>query len=158
VAALGVFSIILGTLGLLTLPFAIQPNWADYSGIRGGVVADHSPLATWGVVSTTLYCGLSLMALAGGAGCLRLRWWARPLMIGYGALAVLLGFVGIYFHWRIIQISRAGQPLSTFGFRFTSVAEWGVWGYGTLLGAYALWVMHQFTFGSSGISRGFSQG
>ena len=48
---------------------------------------------------------------------------------------------GIYFHWKIIELATSGQTIPTFAFRFTTIAEWGIWGYGTILGAYTLWVM-----------------
>ena len=141
IAAVGVLGIFLGVIGLLSLPFAAEPNWADFSGLRGGQYADHSPLATWGVVSTTLYCGICLLALVGGAGCLHIRRWARPVMLAFGTLAVLMGIAGLYFHWQIIELASTGQTIPTFAFRFTTIAEWAIWGYGTILGAYTLWVM-----------------
>ena len=141
VAAVGVLSIFLGIFGLVTLPFAAEPNWADFSGLRGGQYGDHSPIGTWGVVSTTLYCGICLLALVGGSGCLHLRRWARPVMLGFGSLAVVMGIAGIYFHWKIIELAMNGQTLPTFAFHFTTIAEWAVWGYGTILGAYTLWTM-----------------
>lgn len=156
VMAVAVFGIIIGTLGLLTLPFAAEPNWADFSGFRGGVYGTRSPIAVWGVVSTTVYSGLCLMALVGGAGCMRFRPWGRWVMLGYGVLSVLMFLPGVYFHWRIIQLSTSGQAVPNFAFRFTTVAEWGVWIYGSLLGGYALWTMlrrdvrHAFKEGFAG--------
>lgn len=140
VMVVGWFGMMLGTLGILTLPFAATAILSIFLG-RGGEVADRDPLGVFMVISTTLGSGLAVMALVGGAACMRFRWWARPLMIFYGLTSVILGLVGIYAHARIVYLFNMGYSIPTYCYRMETSSEWVGWVAGTLFGAYTLWAM-----------------
>ena len=140
VMAVGTVGMFLGVLGLCTLPLVAEPVTSDYLG-RGGTIADRGLINTWGMISTNAGCALAAAVFIGAIGALRIRSWARPILLLYGIASVLLGLAGIYFHALIIQTAQSGEGTPEFATRVSALAEWLAWAIGMLFGAWTLWVM-----------------
>jgi hypothetical protein len=141
VMVVSVCAMMLGTVGLIMLPFDAIAAWSMYFHYRGGTYGTYSALETWGVLAPTIGTGLALVALVGGAGAMRFNPWARLTLMGYGIGSVLKGLVGIYFHLQIIQLVIGRQSMPYFVYRVTAIVVWIDWVLAALLGAYALYVM-----------------
>ena len=88
----GIINIILGSLGLLCLPFTIIGLVLMPTAMKQ---FDESPLIKqWMVASTVLSIVGSILMLTSGIGLIKYKAWARKLAVYYAAFASVMNVVG----------------------------------------------------------------
>lgn len=102
VLTLGVIGATLGILGLLLLPFALVPlSKGSWLALNFTHLPGEPRSATWGLFTwTTLGLLLSILLFIGSVGCLAWRRWARPVMVAYAVLSLVVGTLGSIFFLR----------------------------------------------------------
>ena len=140
VPAVGVIGAGLGILGFLLFPFPVLSVASEYLR-RGGTIPDRGGLNTFGLLASLIGCTLSLLALLGGMGCMRLRAWARPVMLMYAVGSLAVGAVGIGFLIAAIEQAQSPQGTPSFTYRIEAFPVWVGCVAGFLYGAWVLWVM-----------------
>lgn len=146
--ALGALALLLGTMGMVMLPFGLERFHAGAiaGDARVNFYAYHlestSPSALFLFFSSLLGSGLSLALALGGWGCLRLHWWARPLMLVWAITSLILGAIGAVFCIRWLLPPWRDQFPQVQGV-IDMLAVLGGWGIGTALAAVMLYLLLQ---------------
>ncbi len=106
VQAWGAVLMVLGAAGLCLMPLGLvrfhegaipgDPRIAFYNGMVRSISFD----AVWLLLSTLTACGLSLLLFVGGMACLRLQWWARPVLTLWAVMTLICVALGMYFYVR----------------------------------------------------------
>ena len=96
VTAVGIIGILFASMGILCSPFALIPYFMELGGPNP--VVDHVKQTTWMyvymIVSLAIGFVMAWVLLAGSIGALRLKPWARPTLMGYAAVSLVLTVVG----------------------------------------------------------------
>ncbi|MDB5305005.1 MAG: hypothetical protein JWM97_2554 [Phycisphaerales bacterium] len=142
----GVIGTGLAILGLVTFPFAGISVTSEYLR-TAGTIPDRGVMNTFGLLATAAGCGLSLLALVGAMGCMRMRTWARPVMVIYAVGSLIVGPVGIGFLIAMIALAQSPQGMPHFTYRIEAFPVWVGCVVGSLYGAWVLWVMRRWAGG-----------
>jgi hypothetical protein len=97
VTAAAIVAILFGALGVLCSPVSVLPYFTSFGGPNPVVeVMRANPIAfAWSIFSIAIGFVLSIVLLAGGVGALKLMPWARMALIGYAAVSLPLGCIGM---------------------------------------------------------------
>ena len=95
VTVLAIFGIIFGALGVLCKPVALAGMFVPQPPGANPVVDMQRQMLGWNVASTVVGVAISILLLAGSIGSLNLKTWARPAMLAYAGLAVLMTLVNL---------------------------------------------------------------
>lgn len=116
VTALAIIGIIFGALGVLCKPFGLVGMFLPQQGPNPMIDMQREMMA-WNVGSTVVGVGVSVLLLAGAIGSLNLKAWARPAMLAYAALAVLLTIINLVVAlvWIVPKMQEAQQQATQQG-------------------------------------------
>jgi len=148
VRALGAVGLMASSLALASLIFLVLRLLWNIDAARPGQVPVDAPVpGYWFELAAGMFgCGLAILLLTASAGAIRFRTWARPAMIVYGVISVVLGAVGLIFHvhWLIeATTNHSGIGLPQAMRTPEAAAEWACWMFGTILGVAMLYAMNR---------------
>lgn len=130
VRAISVLALFFSSLALAALPLAIlrfhegSITGHAHVSLFGNIQSSTSPEALWLFYGTLVWMGLCSILFVGSIGALRLFWWARPVLLFWASIALLMSLGGafIYFQWLLppwrdhaAQVRGVIDSLATFG-------------------------------------------
>jgi hypothetical protein len=136
VRALGIVGLVLGTLGVVSSPFAALRFVGD------GRISNlflHDSLWRGMLVSSIASTALSVLLVIAATGCLKLRPWGRRMMIVYSIGSLILGIGGAYFYLKWMGLV-GGTPRGQGGVdTWIQLTGW------LLSMPYAVWALYMMT-------------
>jgi hypothetical protein len=138
IRSVATIGIILGTAGLMLMPFGLT---VLHEGALPGDPRIHlfdmrieslSIHAIWLSISSLCGVGLALLLLVGSAGALRLRHWARPILLLWAVCSVILAAGGCAFNLRWLFSTQRAQFAEVRGV-VDALVSFGGWGIGSAL-------------------------
>jgi len=122
VTVVAVFAIVVGGMGLACSPFAFLPYVVDTGPNPMLEITQRSAvMKVWTIVAVVLAPLQALMLLAGGIGALRLRAWARRLLLIYAWMGTTTTAIGTLLSLIFVgpEMVRADDPAMRIGWLAT---------------------------------------
>jgi hypothetical protein len=138
VVAIASAGVVIGALGLATLPFGLfefigAPTFPPF-------FVEGNPLFSWWCIGASIAgIGLSGLLLAASVGCLALRPWARLGMLMWAGVSLLLGLASSWVYARWFLRASRGELVGVTG--VGQVADFFAWVVGSVFAIVVLFYM-----------------